>query len=358
LLLDVGDLVAAEQLLLPVVDDANADLALEGGDVLGEVLENRGAGERWAALIEQLGTRAGEAGPRGLRALGRARALWFNTRVQHAEATAAAHAALEGAERDWEIQRGAQRLAFAAMIGGDMVEARRAARLSVEHARERSYLRARALRTLAIVAGNSDDGPAALAAAEEEVALVRRSGQSARLAIALGDLGYALESVGRVDEARETHQASIRAARQLGLEGPALYAEFRLLGLELVNGAPGLVTEERIHSFADRADRAGLELLALARRPMVAWLDSTEGRLKAAYDALVDLDFLDRFPRFHYLGECLEGIGVRLAAGAGSGDAVLNAAARHTLERGEAYWQGVGNRRRAARCRELVEGLE
>ena len=357
LLLDVGDLVAAERLLLPVLDDPNVDVALEGGDVLGEVFENRGAGERWASLVQRLGVMEDRAGPPGLRALGRARALWFNTRVQPVEARAAALAALDGAERDWEIQRGTQRLAFAAMIGGDMVEARRAARLSVEHARDRSYLRARALRALTIVAGNSDDGEGALAAAEEELALVRRTGQAARLAIALGDVGYALEILGRVQEAGETHQACIRAARQLGLEGPALYAEFRLLGLDLAHSVSEPVTQARIHSFADRAERAGLELLALARRPMLAWLASGEGRLREAYEELVELDFLDRFPRFHYLGECLQGIGVRLAAGARGRDEELVAPARETLERGAIYWEGVGNLRRAGQCRELMEGL-
>ncbi len=219
LLLDVGDLDAAEELLAPVLDDADVDLALEGGDVLCEVLENRGAGERWTALVERLGALEERAGPAGLRALGRARALWFNTQVRPAEAMAASRAALEGAVKDWEIQRGAQRMAFAGMIGGDMATAREAAQLSVEHARDRSYLRARALRTLTIVAGNSDDGPGALAAAEEELELVRRSGQSTRLAIALGDLGYALEICGEIERAREAHAGSMRAARQMGAGG-------------------------------------------------------------------------------------------------------------------------------------------
>ena len=351
LLLDVGDLDAAEELLEPVLEDADVDLALEGGDVLCEVLENRAAGERWTALVERLGGLESRAGPPGLRALGRARSLWFNTQVRPAEAMAAARAALEGAVKDWEIQRGAQRMAFAGMISGDMETARAAARTSVEHAGERSYLRARALRTLTIVAGNSDDGPGALAAAEEELELVRRSGQATRLAIALGDVGYALEILGETERARESHAASMRAARQVGLEGPALYAEFRLLALELTHGDPDTVTAERIEAFADRAEAAGLELLALARRPMLAWLACSSGRPLAAYEELVELEFLERFPRFHYLGECLQGIGVRLA------EVGEPEAARQTLDRARAYWEGVGNRRRAAECGELAEGV-
>ena len=111
------------------------------------------------------------------------------------------------------------------------------------------------------------------------------------------------------------------------------------------------MTPERIDDFADRAEAASLELIALARRPMIAWLICRAGRHREAYEELVRLEFLKHFPRFHYLGECLEGIGEQLA------EAGEVEPARVTLERAEAYWEGVGNRRRAERCRELAEAL-
>ena len=352
LLLDAGDLEGACETLAAVIEADDVDLALVAGDVLGEVYENGGRGDAWEQLLDRMQERSVHAGPSGLRAFARARALWLNTQVDPDEGKAAAKLALDGAEPGLEVQRGAQRLAFACMLHGDGEAAVSAARLSLEHAGERADLKARALRTLALALVNSGRAAESLEAATEELELVRRTGQAARVPVALADVGYAHEGLGDRAVARGFHEESRRTARHLGMEGHALFCDFRLISCDLFEGRTAGV-RAAIDAYSDAAMQSGLTLIAWARRPMLAWLAANEGRFDDAWSTMEQLDFLRGHPTFHHVGDCLQGMGERFAA---STERSAQAQGRRLLEEAEQFWLRAGNPVEAARVHALLHG--
>jgi len=352
LLLDSGDLDGAAAELAAVVEADDVDLALIAGDVLGEVFENKGRGDAWEDLLERMEARRADAGPAGLRALARARALWLNTQVDPDQGKAAAQEALRGAEPGLEIQRGAQRLAFACMLQGDGEGSVAAARLSLEHAGARADLQARALRTLALALLTSGRAAESLAAATEELELVRRTGQAARVPVALSDVGYAQEGLEDRPAARGYYEESRRAARQLGMEGQALYCDFRLIACDLSDGLTEGVGSA-IDVYCDKAMDSGLTLIAWARRPLHAWLAANLGRFDDAWRTMEQLDFMRSYPTFHHVGDCLRGMGERFIVAA---DLAVREQGRLLLREAEAFWLRAGNPAEVARVRGLLDG--
>lgn len=350
--LDAADLDAAIAVLAPVVQGTDTDAALVAGDVLAEVYENQGAGELWRGLLDRLEARVDDGSDIGHRALARAQSLWLNTQVAPLEGRVAAERSLVGAAPGLETQRGAQRLAFACMLAGDADASEAAARLSLEHAGDSAALRARSLRTLALALGTGGKFDEATRLARQELELVRRTGQQARVPIALADLGFALAAVGDTEGARHQFQDSMRTARRLGMEGPALYAEFQLITVALTEGrTEGII--EAIDEHTARAVESGITLVTLAGQPIRAWLAANEGRPDDAVQLLRDLNFMRDYPVFHHVGHCLEGVGRRLAESSAS-----SAAAATVLTEAVAFWERAQNGFQASKCRELLEEVK
>lgn len=80
LLLDMGELDDAAAVLAPIVSGMRTDDALRAGDLLADVYENAGHGDKWDSLLEAMTAREAEAGPTGLQALHCARSMWLNSR--------------------------------------------------------------------------------------------------------------------------------------------------------------------------------------------------------------------------------------------------------------------------------------
>jgi len=350
--LDAADLDAAIAALEPVLQGRDVDAAMVAGDVLGEVFENRGDGERWRSVLDRMEALEEDASPVGRRALGRARSLWLNTQVAPIEGRAAAEASLVGATPGLETQRGAQRLAFACMLSGDATASEAAARLSLKHAGDSPAMRARSLRTLALALGSGGKLDEAIALAREELALVRRTGQQARVPIALADLGFALGAADDFAGARAQFEESLRTARRLGMEGTARYAEFQVITVDLADGRTEGI-EEAVNRYTATAVESGITLVALARQPVLAWLAANEGRADDAVALLRELDFMRGYPVFHHVGHCLEGVGRRLMGLPGA-----NAEAVVVLREAAAFWDRASNPFQAARCRGYLERIE
>jgi tetratricopeptide (TPR) repeat protein len=311
ILLDAGDLVRAEEVLLPVVDGADADLAMRAGDVLGDVYENRGARDKWTRLIERLSAREAEASPEGRRFLYLARALWQNSRGQPQEGERDARRALDSAVPGEQAQRAAQRLAFSYLVRGDLVQAEAMARRALDESGERLDLRLRSLRALAIMLmfqGRLDE---AARHQQEVLRICRRSGLVARIPFALSELGDTLRAQGRFDEAQAQYEAAERAAQELGLGTQLGLIHLRQLTCDLLQGRTDGV-QARIRSTAASLTEIGLGVGPRFCALLETWAYACEGHLDLAVDAYERVGALQDLVIDPQLVQILEAIAERL----------------------------------------------
>lgn len=283
-LLDAGDLARAEVVLLPVVDGADADLAMRAGDALGDVYENQGARDKWTALIERLAAREAEAGPAGRRSLYLARALWHNNHGRPQDGERDGARALDGAAPGEQAQRAAQRLVFSKLMRGQLEEAEAMAQRSLAECGDRLDLRLRSLRALGITALFQWRLAEAASYQQEVLDVCRRSGLLARIPFALSELGDTLRAQGRPDEARARYEAAERAAQELGMSSHLEVIHMRQLTCDLLQGRTDEVLA-RIHSTAARSAAAGMGAGPRLCALLEAWAHACEGRLAEALDA-------------------------------------------------------------------------
>jgi serine/threonine protein kinase/tetratricopeptide (TPR) repeat protein len=244
-LLDAGELDQAAEVLLPVVSGVDADLAMQAGDVLADVYENRGSQEAWTRLIDTMSGREHEASDVGRTYLYIARAMWSSYYGTRSDALRDAERAVELAAPGEQAQRAAQRLAFQHVFEGDAVTAERHARRALEESGNRSDLRTRSLRLIGMVCEAMGRPEEALALHREALEICRRSGLTARIPIALVDIGDLMTLLDQSEDARARGRA--RGARA----GPARRGRGRGAALPPARPRAG---PHRAHLRAHRRD--------------------------------------------------------------------------------------------------------
>jgi serine/threonine protein kinase/tetratricopeptide (TPR) repeat protein len=314
-LLDAGELDQAEALLLPVTAGASADLALQAGDVLSDVYENRGKHEAWGRLIEAMSAREHEASDVGRTYLYTARTMWRNYHDTRAAALEDAERAVALATPGEPAQRACQRLAFLHAYEDEPERAEALARRALAESGNRSDLRARSLRMLGIVHECSGRFREALAQHREVLEICRRAGLTARIPISLIDIGDSLSMLGNTAEARAQFREAEHAARELGLHGTLEALSFRELMMDLDEGrTAGIV--ERIRAAFDRSAALGLDPRPHFYDLSTAWAHAIDGRVRDCLDTMSLLGPLERLPGRTRFATILDAILERLVLAA------------------------------------------
>jgi tetratricopeptide (TPR) repeat protein len=294
-LLDAGELDQATELLLSVVSGADADLAMQAGDVLGDVYENRASQGPWTRLIEAMSAREHEASDAGRTYLYIARTMWNSYYGTDEAALHDAERAVALAAPGEPAQRAAQRLAFQRVFEGDYGVAETHARRALAEAGNRSDLRARSLRVLGVVYECMGRHEEAMAMHVEALDICRRSGLTARIPIALIDIGDCMSMLGRHEQARARYREAEHASRELGLHGSVEAVGFRYLMLDLdQDRTEGIF--ERIRATFARAAAAGTNPRAGIYALCEAWAHAVDGRARACLDILQGIAPLEDFP--------------------------------------------------------------
>jgi tetratricopeptide (TPR) repeat protein len=294
-LLDAGELDQAAEVLLPVVSGVDADLAMQAGDVLADVYENRGSQEAWTRLIDTMSGREHEASDVGRTYLYIARAMWSSYYGTRSDALRDAERAVELAAPGEQAQRAAQRLAFQHVFEGDAVTAERHARRALEESGNRSDLRTRSLRLIGMVCEAMGRPEEALALHREALEICRRSGLTARIPIALVDIGDLMTLLDQSEDARARFREAEHAAQELGLRGAVAAVELRYLLLDLEQGRTERIFELIDETFR-RADEVGVSPGDEMRRLCEAWAHAIHGRVRACLDVLQPLGPVEQFP--------------------------------------------------------------
>ncbi len=356
LLGDVGDLAGAEETLAAVVDGPDVDAALLAGDALGELYENEGAGEAWAALLRTLEALAPRAGPPGRRALARARMLHCNVQGRAAEARADGEAAWRAATPGEERQRTGQRLAFTRLLTGDVDGAVEAARDALAASEGRIDLEFRSLRTLANMLSAAGEAAEAVALARDVLDRARRLGAVSRIPIALLDLGLTLRNLGDPEGTRRNLAASVRASWELGFEGAAIQARFHLVLQDLIEGDMD-GTVETMAYLSQRAGRAGFTLVQRAEKPFAAWAAASRGNYDRARALLHDAGDLSTLPPLSAVGYTAAGIGGAFGRAVDRGREDLRPDAVRLWQQALHVWRVCRRSGPAAEARAALEAL-
>ena len=294
-LLDAGELEQAEDVLAPVVSGADADLAMQAGDVLCDVYENRGNEPAWTRLIEQMSAREAEATDVGRTYLYIARSMWNSYYGCREDGMRDAERALAQATPGEPAQRAAQRMAFLHMFRGELERAEVLARRAIAESGNRSDLRVRSLRTLGILRGSSGNQEEALALHREALDICRRSGFTARIPIALIDVGDALSLLGDHAQALQCYREAEHAGTELGMQSMKETVWFRYLALDLEQGRTEGI-HERIRTTLERVMALGTELEMYFYDLLAAWAHAIDGQVRACLDRLARIGSLDSFP--------------------------------------------------------------
>jgi tetratricopeptide (TPR) repeat protein len=294
-LLDAGELEQAEDVLVRVVSGADADLAMQAGDVLCDVYENRGNEDAWTRLIEQMSAREAEATDAGRTYLYIARSMWNSYHGCRHDGMRDAERALAQATPGEPAQRAAQRMAFLHMFRGELEPAEALARRALAESGNRSDLRVRSLRTLGIMLGCTGQQAEALALHRESLDICRRSGFTARIPLTLIDVGDCLSLLGDQAQARASYREAEHAATELGMQSVKESVWYRFLVLDLMEGR----TEgfhERIRATIDRVAAVGTSLDMNFYYLLEAWAHAIDGKVRPCLDSLARMGSLDSFP--------------------------------------------------------------
>ena len=353
LLLDMGELTGAADVLEPLTSVVNADSALRAGDVLADVYENAGLGSKWDRLIGSMTEREPAAGPAGLRALYCARSMWLNSRGRRERGFAEAQKAVEIARPGRGAQRAAQRLVYTCLSRGDLELGEEAARKALEHAGADSELKARSLRALGVDLVWKQRGADAIVCFEELLELVRRHGFLARLPIGWHDLGEALRVDGQLNAARDAYETALRTAKEMQLTSSVQLIQPKLLICDLLEGRTEGI-QDKIRAFVPTAVASGLALAEPFGYMLSAWAYALDGDLtgaQAAYAGVADMRDMAIDPQFPVI---MEQTGEAFAQ---SKLEVPRQRAREALELAVEFWRRYGQTERSERCAARLAAL-
>jgi tetratricopeptide (TPR) repeat protein len=357
LLSEMGELDAAQAILLPIVDGADVDAAMLAGEALADLQENRGLGAAFDRLMQKLESRLGEASEEGQRAYHHTKTLALNYLGAYPEALEHASKAVALArEGSTGQQRAMLRKAMVHALMGDPGPAVELGEKVVEEADDSSDLMSRALRTLGFIYSHAAKPDRALATHERALELARRTGRAGRVPVAYHDIAAALAALDRNDEARKAAEQAVRSAEELGIENIAVFAGLKILALDLLAGhAEG--TPERFDALIERAHRAGMHMLDNLTAPTSGWAFALLGRHEEARERLASVDSLAGYPKIFEIAQILHGIGRTLARLHGEGHTDYGPLARRYLVHARSVWTTMGDETRANACETLLGEL-
>ncbi len=289
---DAGEAEGAEALLRSVLEAAETDRALQAGDLLCDVLENRGAGEEWRKTIEDMGAMESDAGSEGLCALYCARSMWRTYRGSFEEALADAQRAASIALPGPPAQRAHQRLAFANLPHMQLDAALSAARKAVEHASDVPVLRVRGLRTLGTVQVWRGEADHAVETFEEAAQLCRHAGILTRYPIAMHDLGDAYRMAGKYADAREKYTESIALSDGLPLHSSVVLSRFTRSICDIAEGRTTQALSELDDLVSDGED-LGMPMSRRFAAFLRLWAYAIDRDVPAALSALAEIGPID-----------------------------------------------------------------
>jgi tetratricopeptide (TPR) repeat protein len=294
-LLDAGELEQATDVLVPVVGGADADLAMQAGDVLCDVFENCGNEPAWTALIQQMSAREAEATDAGRTYLYIARAMWNSYHGSREDGMRDAERALAQAGPGEPAQRAAQRMAFLYMFRGELERADSMARRALAESGNRSDLRVRSLRTLGIMLGCTGRHEEALALHREALDICRRAGFTARIPLALIDVGDCKSLLGDYAQALQCYREAEHAANELGMRSVKETVLFRYLVVDLDQGRTEGI-HERIHVTLQQVKELDTVVEPYFYDLLSAWAHAIDGEVRQCLDFLARIGSLERFP--------------------------------------------------------------
>jgi serine/threonine protein kinase/tetratricopeptide (TPR) repeat protein len=286
-LLDAGQLMAATDVLKPVVSDADATNSMCAGEILADVYENQGDGEAWKALIERLGLSFSHATAVGERAYLRARSMFANSYGQPRAGLADALQALRNAPPGVESQRAAQRAVYCCVAMGSPRQGLPYARRALAEAEGLPRLEVRSMRALGTTLtwlGESED---AIRYHQRCLAICRDKGLYARNAIAYHDLGDAHRVSGAGQAASEAYELALSHAERMSLGHTMELVRVKLIMCTLTDGKTDGVTEQ-LNLLGERALNAGLGLAIPFCSLLAAWAHGIDGHYDQCKAALVD----------------------------------------------------------------------
>jgi len=358
--LDAGMMDDARDVLADVIESGvDVDTVMCAGDVLSDLYENRGAGDKWTALIERMSGLEEQAGRKGRHALYCARSMWRNTHGERAAGLEDAEKAFLEALPGEEAQRAAQRIVYCCLPVGALARAEEAARDALTHSNERLDLRARSLRSLGIVYTWQGRGEEAIGAQKEVLELCRLAGLRARVPVALHDLGEACRMALQIDEAQKHYGESIRVAENLELESTVLLGGYKLVVCELLRGHVFNNTVSRLEDMWKVSEEAGLAIARPYSKLLISWAHAIENNSERSMEALQEIGPLATVVIDPQFGLILEQIAEGIA-----GDDDLSAlsdekqkSVQMALEVAKNAWSFVGNAEHLARCQDRLEAL-
>ena len=181
------------------------------------------------------------------------------------------------------------------MFRGELERAEVLARRAIAESGNRSDLRVRSLRTLGILRGSTGHQEEALALHREALDICRRSGFTARIPIALVDVGDALSLLGDHAQALQCYREAEHAGTELGMQSMKETVWFRYLALDLEEGRTEGI-HERIRTTLERIMALGTELEMYFYDLLAAWAHAIDGQVRACLDRLAQIASLDSFP--------------------------------------------------------------
>jgi len=354
LLLDLGELEAAAEVLSPMLSFPNADTALRAGDLLADVYENGGHGDKWGETIDAMSEREADAGPLGLTSLYCARSMWLNSKGEWDRGFTEAEKAVDTAQDGRDTQRAAQRLVYTCLTQVKLALGEEAAKRALAHSGSRPELKARSLRALGIVLMWQHKAAEATQQFEAVLRLAERQGLIARLPIAWHDLGDAHRINGQIDNARTAYNKAIQAARELKLTSSVMLIQFKLFLCDIMQGRTEQLAE-RIAETAPKAMTSGLSLAEPFGQMMLAWAFARAGKLsdaQSAYNAVDDIRINAIDPQFPAI---MEEIGTAFGDSPQSGE--YHELAVQALELAVEYWERYGQSQRSADCKRQLKQL-
>jgi len=291
LLLDMGELERAAEVLTPLQSHPDVDTVMRSGEVLSDVYENQGNSVAWNALKVHLDHLLPSASPHGQRAYLRMRSIFENSYGRARAGLSDAVRALDGAPTGQEAQRAAQRAAFCCLAMGNPRSGVPFAERALSESGDNPQLKVRSLRALGTVYTWLGDGVKAVSAHENALDVAHQYGLYARIPIAYHDLGDAHRMNKNGHAASQAYDVALHNAARLDLGHTRELVRVKQVMCRLTERDTHGVVDE-LQLLAPVALRAGLGLAIPFCRLLEAWAWCLEENWTSCLETLQLIDDL------------------------------------------------------------------